>query len=180
MHQQSARSALPFQSLGNGVDFLLKALNVSVSIGNQIINRPIGSVARISFGHEIVAPLRRLANPLLQDGNRNFHAFKAIACPPPGTTLTKSAPSNVLRRPDTSTAVTTQPWYIEANQEYLPLQFAVGLKLKSKSEHVIVDAEDALIAALKVKAERPEALIMYVRRQNRRGDTRNPPGRRGS
>jgi hypothetical protein len=60
------------------------------------------------------------------------------------------------------------------------LQFAVGLKLKSKSEHVIVDAEDALIAALKVKAERPEALIMYVRRENRRGDARNPPRTRGS
>jgi hypothetical protein len=50
----------------------------------------------------------------------------------------------------------------------------------TKSEHVIVDADDALIAALKVKAERPEALIMYVRRQNRRGDARNPPGRRKS
>ncbi len=68
---------------------------------------------------------------------------------------------------------------LKASQE-CPLQFAVGLKLKSKSEHVIVDAEDALIAALKVKAERREAQIMYVRRQNRRGDTRNPPGRRGS
>ena len=45
------------------------------------------------------------------------------------------------------------------------MQFAVGLKLKTKSEHVIVDAEDALIAALKVKAEHPEAVIMYVRRQ---------------
>lgn len=56
--------------------------------------------------------------------------------------------------------------------------FAVGLKLKAKSEHVIVDADDALNAALKVKAEVPEASIMYVRRQNRRGDARNPPGRR--
>jgi len=28
---------------------------------------------------------------------------------------------------------------------------------------------------LKVKAERPEANIMYVRRLNRRGDTRHPP-----
>jgi hypothetical protein len=58
-------------------------------------------------------------------------------------------------------------------------QTFVGLKLKSKAEHVMVDAEDALIAALKVKAERPEALIMYVRRQNRRGDARNPPHTRG-
>ena len=55
------------------------------------------------------------------------------------------------------------------------MQFAVGLKLKSKAEHVIVDAEDALIAALKVKAEYPEALILYVRKENRRGDARNPP-----
>ena len=55
------------------------------------------------------------------------------------------------------------------------VQFAVGLKLKSKAEHVIVEAEDALIAALRVKAEHPEALILYVRRQNRRGDARHPP-----
>jgi hypothetical protein len=43
---------------------------------------------------------------------------------------------------------------------------------------MIVDAEDALIAALKVKAERPDAIITYVRRQNRRGDARNPPRKR--
>jgi hypothetical protein len=60
------------------------------------------------------------------------------------------------------------------------LQFAVGLKLRGLAEHVIVDAEDALIAALKVKADRPEALITYVRRQNRRGDARNPPHQRGA
>ena len=59
------------------------------------------------------------------------------------------------------------------------MQFAVGLKLKSKAEHVIVDAEDALIAALKVESQRPEALILYVRRQNRRGDARNPASRAG-
>jgi hypothetical protein len=60
------------------------------------------------------------------------------------------------------------------------VQFAVGLKLNGRSEHVIVDAEDALIAALKIKTERPEALIMYVRRQNRRGDARHPPRARTS
>jgi hypothetical protein len=54
------------------------------------------------------------------------------------------------------------------------VEFAVGFKLKAKSGHVIVDAEDALLAALKVKIERPEALIMYVRRQNKRGDARHP------
>ncbi len=52
--------------------------------------------------------------------------------------------------------------------------YTVGLKVKKKSDRVFVDAEDALIAALKVKAERPEATIMYVRRQNRRGDLRHP------
>ena len=54
------------------------------------------------------------------------------------------------------------------------MQFAVGFKLHGKTGHVIVDAEDALIAALKVKMQRPEALITYVRRQNKRGDTRHP------
>jgi hypothetical protein len=54
-------------------------------------------------------------------------------------------------------------------------QFTVGLRVKSKADRIVVHAEDALIAALKVKAERPEATIMYVRRLNRRGDTRHPP-----
>lgn len=40
---------------------------------------------------------------------------------------------------------------------------------------MVVDAEDALVAALKVKMAQPEAQIMYVRRANRRGDTRHPP-----
>jgi len=54
------------------------------------------------------------------------------------------------------------------------MQFTVGFKLKGKAGHVVADAEDALIAALKVKTERPEAVIMYVRPQNRRGDARHP------
>jgi hypothetical protein len=54
-------------------------------------------------------------------------------------------------------------------------QFTVGLRVKNKADRIVVHAEDALIAALKVKAERPEANIMYVRRLNRRGDTRHPP-----
>jgi len=51
------------------------------------------------------------------------------------------------------------------------VQFAVGF---------VVDAEDALIAALKVKMQRPEALIAYVRQQNKRGDTRHPMRRLGN
>ena len=54
-------------------------------------------------------------------------------------------------------------------------QFTVGVMAKGKAERIVVGAEDALIAALRVKAERPEAAIMYVRRLNRRGDTRHPP-----
>ena len=57
------------------------------------------------------------------------------------------------------------------------MRFTVGLKLKSKADHIVVDAEDALIAALKVKAEHPEARIMYVRPSNRRGDARHPPNK---
>ena len=47
------------------------------------------------------------------------------------------------------------------------MQFAVGFKQHGKTGHVIVDAEDALVAALKVKIQRPEALITYVRHQIR-------------
>jgi hypothetical protein len=54
-------------------------------------------------------------------------------------------------------------------------QFTVGLRMQEKADRIVVDAEDALVAALKVKAERPEVAIMYVRRLNRRGDTRHPP-----
>jgi len=54
------------------------------------------------------------------------------------------------------------------------MQFAVGLKAGGKSEHTVVDAEDALVAALKVKMQRPEAQITYVRRANKRGDARHP------
>ena len=56
----------------------------------------------------------------------------------------------------------------------MAMQFTVGLKLKGKSDHVVVSAEDALIAALRVKVSRPEAIIMYVRPRNRRGDARHP------
>jgi hypothetical protein len=54
-------------------------------------------------------------------------------------------------------------------------QFTVGVMKNGKVERIVVGAEDALIAALRVKAERPEAAIKYVRRLNRRGDTRHPP-----
>ena len=53
-------------------------------------------------------------------------------------------------------------------------QYTVGLRAKGKADRVVVDADDALIAALKVKTERPDAVITYVRRQNRRGDARHP------
>jgi len=52
--------------------------------------------------------------------------------------------------------------------------YTVGLNQKGKSDRIFVDAEDALIAALKVKAEHPDAIITYVRRKNRRGDARHP------
>ncbi len=54
------------------------------------------------------------------------------------------------------------------------MHFTVGFKLNGKADHVVVDAEDALAAAVKVKTECPEAVTMYVRPQNRRGDARHP------
>jgi hypothetical protein len=55
------------------------------------------------------------------------------------------------------------------------MRFTVGLKLKAKQNHIVIEAEDALIAALKVKTEHPDARITYVRPSNRRGDARHPP-----
>ena len=41
--------------------------------------------------------------------------------------------------------------------------FTVGLRVQRKADRIVVVAKDALIAALKVKAERPEAAIcMYA------------------
>jgi hypothetical protein len=54
------------------------------------------------------------------------------------------------------------------------MRFTVGLKANGKTDHTVLDAEDALIAALRVKVERPEAEILYVRRANKRGDARHP------
>jgi hypothetical protein len=44
------------------------------------------------------------------------------------------------------------------------MRYAVGMKLATKSQHIVVEAEDALVAALKVKSEKPDAMITYVRR----------------
>jgi hypothetical protein len=56
----------------------------------------------------------------------------------------------------------------------MTLEFTVGIKIAGDSRSVTVSAEDALIAALKVKHERPQAVINYVRRRNKRGDLRHP------
>ena len=53
-------------------------------------------------------------------------------------------------------------------------QFTVGLNIGGKPQSVTVTAEDALIAALKVKHEKPDAVINYVRKRNARGDQRHP------
>jgi hypothetical protein len=52
--------------------------------------------------------------------------------------------------------------------------YTVGLKLGTRNTALTIEAEDALLAALKSKLENPEALITYVRKSNRRGDRRHP------
>jgi len=52
--------------------------------------------------------------------------------------------------------------------------YAVGINIGRKADQVTVEAEDALIAALKVKSAHPEAAVTYVRKQNARGDRRHP------
>ena len=56
----------------------------------------------------------------------------------------------------------------------MTLEFTVGINIAGKRQSVNVEAEDALIAALRVKYERPGAVINYVRRRNKRGDRRHP------
>jgi hypothetical protein len=56
----------------------------------------------------------------------------------------------------------------------MTLEFTVGINVAGEAQSVTVSAEDALIAALMVKHETPEAIINYVRRRNRRGDRRHP------
>ncbi len=55
-------------------------------------------------------------------------------------------------------------------------EYTVGLRLQIRAEVLTIEAEDALVAALKAKHEYPEAVITYVRRSNRRGDRRHPHG----
>jgi hypothetical protein len=50
----------------------------------------------------------------------------------------------------------------------------VGIRIGSKAAGVAVEADDALIAALKVKQEHPEAMVTYVRKHNVRADRRHP------
>ena len=47
-------------------------------------------------------------------------------------------------------------------------EYIVGLRQGKQSEVLTIEAEDALIAALKVKHNHPEALISYVRKSNRK------------
>jgi hypothetical protein len=54
------------------------------------------------------------------------------------------------------------------------LIFTVGMNLDGRSRTVNVEAEDALVAALKVKHENSKAVINYVRKCNKRGDQRHP------
>jgi hypothetical protein len=54
------------------------------------------------------------------------------------------------------------------------LQYAVGIRHERRSDQLAVEAEDALIAALKAKLAHPQASIPYVRKRNARGDRRHP------
>jgi hypothetical protein len=56
----------------------------------------------------------------------------------------------------------------------MSLRYAVGIRIGKRADQIAVEAEDALIAALKVKTACPEAAITYVRKSNVRGDRRHP------
>ena len=52
--------------------------------------------------------------------------------------------------------------------------YMVGTRIGRKAAGIAVEADDALIAALKVKQEHPDAMITYVRKHNVRADRRHP------
>ena len=52
--------------------------------------------------------------------------------------------------------------------------YTVGMRIGTRAHALTIEAEDALVAALKGKLENPEALITYVRKANQRGDRRHP------
>ncbi len=52
--------------------------------------------------------------------------------------------------------------------------YTVGMSVGGRARHVTVEAEDALIAALRVKHAHPTAAITYVRKENQRGDRWHP------
>lgn len=54
------------------------------------------------------------------------------------------------------------------------LEYVVGIRVDDRHGSVTVEAEDALIAALKVKHEKTSATITYARKRNKRGDLRHP------
>ena len=56
----------------------------------------------------------------------------------------------------------------------MTLQYAVGIRLDKRTDQLTIEAEDALIAALKAKSAHPAAAITYVRKRNSRGDRRHP------
>src|SRR5262245_18767182 len=58
--------------------------------------------------------------------------------------------------------------------EDLMTSYTVGLRDKTRSKVLTIEAEDALIAALKAMQANPEAIITNVRKSNRRGDRRHP------
>ena len=62
----------------------------------------------------------------------------------------------------------------------MTLHYTVGVSIAGQSDHVTVEAEDALAAALRVKHDNPEAAITYVRKRNARGDRRHPNQRMGT
>ena len=56
----------------------------------------------------------------------------------------------------------------------MTLRYTIGMTIGGKPRHVITEAEDALIAALKAKHHYPTAAITYVRNTNTGGDRRHP------
>jgi len=56
--------------------------------------------------------------------------------------------------------------WLECHQREKPVLYTVGYRINETSEHVTLEAEDALEAAKFVKSEHPKASITYSRAAN--------------
>ena len=113
--------------------------------------------------------------------HRHFQILKIYPICRWSAILGRNCMRATVRTPESFCTIT--PDLMNPNSNYdlaINTGFPNSFDKANNHDGTLLDAEDALIAALKVKMQRPEALIAYVSQQNKRGDTRHPMRRLSS